>query len=149
MAVSVPLTGGCACGAIRYECVAEPLFMWNCHCRECQRSTGGGAAVNVVFFASTVRLTKGAPKEHVSTGTSGKQTHRGFCAECGSPISARADLIPDIRGISAASLDDPSQLKLTANIWTASAQPWDELSATLPQFATTPTEEELQALASH
>ena len=149
MAISVPLTGGCACGAIRYECVAPPLFMWNCHCRECQRSTGGGAAVNVVFSISTVQFAKGAPKEHTSTGTSGKQTHRGFCAECGSPISARADLIPDIRGISAASLDDPSQLELTANIWTASAQPWDELSATLPQFATTPTEEELQELASH
>ena len=149
MAVSVPLTGGCACGAIRYECAAEPLFMWKCHCRECQRSTGGGSAVNVVFSASSVRFTKGAPKEHVSTGTSGNQTYRGFCPECGSPISARADLIPAIRGISAASLDDPSQLELVADIWTASAQPWDELSATLPQFATTPTEAELQELASH
>ncbi|MCE2487505.1 MAG: GFA family protein [Desulfurellaceae bacterium] len=144
MAVSVPLTGGCA-----YECAAEPLFMWKCHCRECQRSTGGGSAVNVVFSASSVRFTKGAPKEHVSTGTSGNQTYRGFCPECGSPISARADLISAIRGISAASLDDPSQLELVADIWTASAQPWDELSATLPQFATTPTEAELQELASH
>lgn len=139
-------SGGCACGAVRYECVAEPMFTWKCHCRECQRSTGGGAAVNAVFSKTAVQFTKGAPKEHVSTGTSGNKTYRGFCVECGCPISARADLIPEIRGISAASLDDPSKLKLVAEIWTASAQPWDELSLTLPHFATTPTAEELQEL---
>ena len=149
MAIAVPLTGGCACGAIRYSCAVEPLFMWKCHCRDCQRSTGGGAAVNVVFSMSAVQFTKGVPKEYVCTGTSGHKTYRGFCVECGSPVSARADLIPEIRGISAASMDDPSRLELVADIWTASAQPWDELSSTLPQFETTPTPEELQALATH
>jgi hypothetical protein len=148
MAVSLPLTGGCGCGAIRYECVEPPMFVWKCHCRECQRSTGGGAAVNVVFSKPHVHFTKGALKEHSSTGTSGQKTHRGFCAECGSPLSARADLIPDIRGISAASLDDPGQIELAAHIWTASAQPWDELSAALPHFETTPTEEDLQGLTT-
>jgi hypothetical protein len=149
MAFLVPVTGGCACGAIRYECLAEPMFTWKCHCRECQRSTGGGAAVNVVFPIAAVQFVKGTPKEQASTGTSGNKAHRGFCAECGSPISARADLIPNIRGISAASLDDPDQVELIAHIWTSSAQPWDELSATLPQFETTPTMEELEELASH
>lgn len=105
--------------------------------------------MNVVFSAAAVQFTKGAPKEYVCTGTSGSKTHRGFCAECGSPVSAQADLIPEIRGISAASLDDPSKLELDADIWTASAQPWDELSSTLPQFETTPTPEELQELAAH
>ena len=66
--------------------------------------------MNVVFSASAVQFTQGAPKEYVCTGTSGAKTHRGFCAECGSPVSARAALIPEIRGISAASLDDPSRL---------------------------------------
>ena len=148
MAFLVPVTGGCACGAIRYECLAEQMFTWKCHCRECQRSTGGGAAVNVVFPIAVVQFVKGTPKERTSTGTSGNKTHRGFCAECGSPISARADVIPNIRGISAASLDDPDRVELIAHIWTSSAQPWDELSATLPQFETTPTKEELQELAS-
>ena len=105
--------------------------------------------MNVVFSASAVQFTQGAPKEYVCTGTSGAKTHRGFCAECGSPVSARAALIPEIRGISAASLDDPSRLALTAHIWTASAQPWDALSSTLPRFETTPTPEELQELAAH
>ena len=58
-------------------------------------------------------------------------------------------MIPEIRGISAASMDDPGRLELMADIWTASAQPWDELSPTLPQFETTPTPEELQELATH
>ena len=34
-------TGGCLCGAVRYECSADPFFMGNCHCRDCQRSSGG------------------------------------------------------------------------------------------------------------
>lgn len=148
MAISIPLNGGCACDAVRYECVAEPLFTWKCHCRQCQRSTGGGGAVNVVFSKAAVKFTKGAPKEHGSIGTTGNPTYRGFCADCGSPISAKAGLFPQILGISAASLDDPSQIGLVAHIWTASAQPWDELSATLPHFETTPTEEDLHGLAS-
>jgi hypothetical protein len=35
-----PFSGGCACGAIRYECSAAPIFALNCHCRDCQRATG-------------------------------------------------------------------------------------------------------------
>ena len=47
--MSFLMTGGCACGAVRYECSQAPMFTWKCHCLECQRSTGTGAAVNVVF----------------------------------------------------------------------------------------------------
>ena len=104
--------------------------------------------MNVVFPLATVQFTKGEPKEYANIGTSGNYTYRGFCAECGSPISARADLIPNIRGISGASLDDPSQIELIAHIWTSSAQPWDELSEKPPHFETTPTPEELHELAS-
>ena len=146
--MSFPMTGGCACGAVQYECSQAPMFTWKCHCRECQRSTGTGAAVNVVFEAKNVTFIKGKPREFESTGTSGRSTFRGFCAACGSPLSARAAMFPQIHGVSAASLDDPSLATMAAHIWTASAQPWDELSAVLPHFDVTPSETELGELVS-
>ena len=146
--MTAPHTGGCACGAVRYECSADPMFNWICHCRECQRSTGGGGAVNAVFHISTVRFVRGEPKFHGSTGTTGHKTYRGFCAECGSPIAAKAALFPQIHGISIASLDNPERIKLDANIWTGSAQPWDFLNPDVPQFSATPTEDDLATLAT-
>ena len=147
--MSSPLTGGCACGAVRYECLNPPMFTWVCHCRECQRSTGGGGAVNVVLTKPDVEWTRGAPKYHESIGTSGAKTRRGFCRECGSPLAAQADVFPQIQGISAASFDDPGQLELVAHIWTDSVQPWDTLTLGLPAIAQTPTEQELQKLLGH
>jgi hypothetical protein len=140
------LAGGCACGAVRYECDSEPMFTWICHCRDCQRSTGGGGAVNVVLPKPSERFVKGEPKYFISIGTSGNKTHHGFCPECGSPLAAKADLIATIQGLSAASFDDPRALKLVADIWTANAQPWDSLSPALAKFAATPNEEELRDL---
>jgi hypothetical protein len=61
-------------------------------------------------------------------------------------LAAKADLIPQIQGISAASLDEPGRIRVVANIWTASAQPWDYLDPKLPRIATTPTETELAEL---
>jgi hypothetical protein len=42
--IKIPFTGGCSCGAIRYESTAEPIMMFKCHCRDCQQTTGGGFA---------------------------------------------------------------------------------------------------------
>lgn len=39
--IELPFTGGCVCGAVRYGCTAEPVMMFKCHCRDCQRVTGG------------------------------------------------------------------------------------------------------------
>ncbi len=144
--MSMPHTGGCACGAIRYECMAEPLFSWKCHCRDCQRYTGGGGGIYAVFLKSSVRFLKDEPKYRVVKGTSGNNTYRGFCPECGSPTAVKTELFPDIQGICAASLDDPSWIRLVADIWTASAQPWDVIAESSPQFAGTPTAEDVEKL---
>ena len=41
MRMKIPFTGGCVCGAVRYECSAEPIMTLKCHCRDCQQVTGG------------------------------------------------------------------------------------------------------------
>ena len=52
-------TGGCMCGAVRYECEVEPIAMGNCHCRDCQRATGSAFAAAILVPTSTVNITGG------------------------------------------------------------------------------------------
>lgn len=146
MPVSVPFTGGCACGAIRYECSAAPLLSWKCHCRTCQQATGSAFNMNALVPATALKFTKGEPKYYAVKGGSGNDLHRGFCPACGSPVGAKSDAFPDIRGVYAGSMDDPSGLEPVADIWTASAHPWDYLDPQLPKYEKQPTPGELQAL---
>ena len=133
-----PFSGGCACGAIRYECSADPTMSLNCHCRDCQRVSGSGSTSALVVPAAAFKLTKGEPKYHAVKAESGNMKHYGFCPECGSPLPGTIREKPNIVIIPAASLDDPSWHKPTAVFWTSSAQPWDYPNPTLQQFATEP-----------
>ena len=58
--MEIPFTGGCACAAIRYECLALPLRMVNCHCRDCQIASGSAYSPTLIMARSAVKLTKGA-----------------------------------------------------------------------------------------
>ena len=120
----VEWTGGCACGAIRYTCEGEPSVMLNCHCRDCQRATGSAYAAFVLFTKAAVAL-KGEPRYHKVIGGSGKPIERGFCQDCGSPVSVRLGAVPGIIGFHAASLDDPAMFKPAMDLFTASAHAWD------------------------
>lgn len=53
--MTAPLTGGCTCGAVRYECTAESVMAFNCHCRDCQRATGGPYVPAVVIPRSALK----------------------------------------------------------------------------------------------
>jgi hypothetical protein len=131
--MELPITGGCACGAIRYECDAEPVLSLNCHCRDCQRASESAYASGLFVPASAFTLTKGDPKFHVTTGDSGNVGSRGFCAECGSPVVAKQSAFP-VCVVYATSLDDPSSHRPTMDIFTSSAQPWDYMNPELPKF---------------
>lgn len=146
MSISVPFTGGCQCGAIRYQCSAAPLLVWKCHCRTCQQATGSAFNINVLVSSAALKFTKGEPTYYAVKAESGGHLYRGFCSACGSPVGAKSDRLLDLRGVYAASLDDPSGLEPVAEIWTASAQPWDYLDPQLPKYERQPTTEEFQAL---
>jgi hypothetical protein len=132
--MDLPFSGGCACGAVRYECSAEPAMAFNCHCRDCQRASGSAYASGMLVSADAFRFTKGSPKYHAATSDSGRAVGRGFCADCGSPVVATQAGFP-IYIVYAASLDDPSWHRPTMEIFTSSAQPWDQLNPALSQYA--------------
>jgi len=130
--MQVPFGGGCACGAVRYECCAEPVMAVNCHCRDCQRATGTAYASGIFVPADALRMVKGAPKFHTTTTDSGNLAQRGFCPDCGSPLMAKSSGHP-LLIVYAASLDDPSWHRPTRDVFTASAQPWDHMDPGLPK----------------
>jgi hypothetical protein len=120
------ISGGCACGAIRYETDAAPVVMVNCHCRDCQRSAGSAYAAVMIVPKAAVQL-RGEPRFYRTIGDAGNAVERGFCPTCGAPVVAKLDRFPDLIGLAAASLDDPSQYKPTMDIFTGSAHAWDQM----------------------
>ena len=69
----MPITGGCACGAVRYECSADPIMAANCYCRDCQHSTGTAMASVMLIPKAALKIT-GELKQYESTGDSGART---------------------------------------------------------------------------
>ena len=131
------LTGGCVCGAVRYESSADPLFAANCHCRDCQRFSGAPFTANLGVPNAALKVT-GNLKFYDVKADSGSMISRGFCPSCGSRVISRPARNPDMVVISATSLDDPSVFKPAMDIYTASAQPWDQLSPATAKFPRMP-----------
>jgi hypothetical protein len=125
-------TGGCECGAIRYEVSAEPIAMFNCHCRDCQRASGGPYTGVVYMPAKAVKITKGSPRYYTTSSEAMGANKRGFCPDCGSRLFG--GITDTGHGITASSLDDPSFFKPQFEIWTSEAQPWDHMDPKLQKF---------------
>ncbi len=130
-------TGGCLCGAIRYEITREPAMQAVCHCRHCQKQAGSAFSTIVGVPEDGVRLTQGAPKSYIDHGESGKAVERQFCADCGSPLFSKVAVAPGLTFVKAGTLDDPAGFTPSAHIWTKSKQNWVDTGA-VPAFATNP-----------
>jgi hypothetical protein len=132
------MTGRCLCGAVAYESSGEPVFALLCHCRDCQRQSGGAYTAGLRLPAESFRITKGEPKLYVKTADSGNQVTRGFCPECGCMLFLRVSARPDLVAIRVGTLDDPSWFRPDADIFVQSAQPWDHMNPELPKYPTYP-----------
>ena len=71
-----PFSGGCLCGAIRYECSMEPSATIQCHCRDCQRNSGSGFAIVLAVQCASVTFQRGTPKRHTRPADSGNSVWR-------------------------------------------------------------------------
>ena len=139
------LSGGCACGAIRYKAAAPPLFSFKCHCRDCQRMSGSGY-MGVMWVPTESIDISGVFEAHVLKAVSGRELNRGFCAKCGSNVILRSTEVTQMTQIVASSLDDPKLFQPTAELWTASAQPWDLIDESLEVFETQPSDDQVMQM---
>ena len=126
-------SGGCLCGAVRYECNAEPLGMAICHCTHCQKVSGSAFSVNIVVPAPSVTW-QGQSASYADTGESGKPLSRKFCRNCGSSLATETEALPGAIIIKAGTLDDKSWLKPNTHLWTRSAQPWVQIQSGATTF---------------
>jgi Uncharacterized conserved protein len=55
------VTGGCACGSIRYQLLDKPMFVHCCHCDDCQRLTGSAFVLNAIIETQAIKLLRGKP----------------------------------------------------------------------------------------
>lgn len=139
--MNAPFSGGCACGSIRYVCARAPLAMLNCHCRDCQRSSGAPFASGVVVQVSEIEVA-GTPRTHSVRGGSGSRVTRSFCPECGTPLFTRSEANQAVVSIRFSTLDIPSEFEPMLDIWTSSAQPWVCLSPAIPHYPQSPEYEQ-------
>ena len=135
--MKVPFTGGCQCGGVRYECVAEPVLTANCHCRDCQKASGGAYVPALAVPAAALKIT-GEVKHYDCKSDSGSTVSRGFCPNCGSRLFGKTTGMPDLAVIVAGSLDDPGQFQPAMDIYTSRAQPWDHMNPALAKFPKLP-----------
>jgi len=127
-----PITGGCLCGACRYEARAEQINIRACHCRMCQKAIG--ASFNARVLVPLDSLTIEGP---VGWYHSSDLLRRGFCTQCGTTLFSERQSANAI-GLTMGSLDDPNRFDPAEHIWISSKQAWVDLGGDLPCYAEGP-----------
>ncbi len=139
--MSKAYTGGCACGAIRYEISQEPIFSNHCQCLDCQHTSGTGHGSYLTFASKSNAVLNGAAKHWDVVADSGNVKTHAFCPNCGSPVYLTFAAMPDLFTVHAASLDDPSRFKPQVVTYHGRGQQWDHLDPALPTFAKMPQQD--------
>jgi len=121
------IEGGCTCGEVRYEILSKPLIVHCCHCRWCQRQTGTAFALNALFEAEHVQVTKGDVEILAVDSPSGKGQTIARCQTCRIAVWSNyymSGLRDYIRFLRVGTLDNPDILPPDVHIFTSSKQPW-------------------------
>jgi hypothetical protein len=126
-------TGGCLCGAVRYEINGKLRHIVNCHCAKCRRFHGHyGAYTSVPVPHLTLVSQKTLTWfDSVTDETPGVQ--RGFCSVCGAALFWAPEGRENI-SVAAGSLDDASELKTIGHIWLSQKAEYYTVSDELPKF---------------
>ena len=124
-------TGGCHCGAIRYQAEGEALTNALCHCADCRRHAGAPMVGWTMYPLEALKVVKGTPKIYASS----QNGRRHFCPDCGTGLFyTNAANLPGIIDIQSATYDNPDAVPARAHIQVAERIGWMAHAHELPQF---------------
>jgi hypothetical protein len=126
-------TGGCYCGAVRYELHGPLMGVTYCHCSKCRRWHGHVGAYTAVDRDAFRLVEARGLKWHAVSPT----VKRGFCVECGSSLLFDEQPLPKL-AVCPGSLDEPTGLREKAHIYVASKGDYYDVAGELPRYDTMP-----------
>jgi hypothetical protein len=119
------LTGGCGCGAVRFE-VGEPLVSARyCHCTRCQRRTGTAASLSALTAPGSFRILQGEERLRAWKPEDGAE--KWFCGDCGSALFARQPARPESVWVRLGAFDGDPGVRASARQFVAYAAPWEPI----------------------
>ena len=121
------ISGGCLCGALRYEAEEPPFRVGYCHCRRCQKALGNVVGTAALFWRDRWRVLSGTITWYQSSPT----LKRGFCGICGTPIVAQHDN-RRYSAIWLGTLDEPQRFEPSVQWYCESKLPWVTVGQALP-----------------
>jgi hypothetical protein len=125
--------GGCACGAVRYRLLSEPLFVHCCHCLNCQRQTGSAFVVNLMIEADRVEVLAGEPQAVDVPRDDGSAQAVYRCPDCQVAVFSTYSR-PEVRFVRGGTLDDPRDVTPDVHIFTRSKVSWVAIPEETPAF---------------
>ena len=130
-------SGGCLCGALRYEARGEPMYAGHCYCQDCRKASGSGFVPYMGFARDALTIT-GASLAFASKAANGNDAVRNSCPRCGSLVFGGPRDSASVFTVYAGSLDDPAAFIPSAAIFTRERPAWAVIPAHLKVFEAQP-----------
>lgn len=123
--MELPITGGCGCGAVRFEIDAPFLSAGYCHCTRCQRRSGTAASANARVEPGTVRIVSGEDELRAWLPEGGRE--KVFCGRCGSALFSREPGSDDYTGVRLGAVDGDPGIRPESHAFVAYAASWEAI----------------------
>ena len=132
MSNDTKMTGGCMCGAVRYETAGESFGINHCHCKSCRKHNGAAVVTLAGFKADQVTFSGDERKIYESSPGVG----RAFCGKCGTPLTweGGGDDLGPIFELHISTFDNPDALVPTAHAFYPERIPWFDIADNLPRY---------------
>lgn len=122
---SLPLTGGCLCGAVRFELDEAPVSASYCHCTRCQRRTGTAVSASAAIVPGSLRVLSG--EDALGAYEPDDGFAKVFCSRCGAHLWTRDPKDSTIAGVRMSAFDEDPGVRPSMRQFVAYAAPWEPI----------------------